>query len=142
MKTDEKAKVLPEPSDEFKDAFTHTGSVVIDCELCGRTYFGREMLTTGDSTDAKEYETLKKKAEKEPDKYIELSDSISWGTIMTLEGEPKQAVVDCKCHGLAAYEKLFWNNRYIIAHYLRERSQNEAKAANEQKKELSDTLTE
>jgi len=135
MGTNKKAKVLPEPSDDFKEAVTNSGSVAIDCELCGRTYFCSEMLHTGDSEDAKHYENLLKKAKEEPDKYIELSDYISWGTI-----DGKQAVIDCKCHELTKYENIIWAHRFIIANYLQNRSQREAKAANQQAKALSDIL--
>jgi len=130
-------KTLPAPSEEFKVAVLHGGSVSVLCELCGRQYFSSEMLHTGDEEDAKWYEKYKKLAKKEPDKYIEVSDSMSWGNI-----DEKQAVVDCKCHGLAKYENFIWANRFVIANYLKARSQKEAATASRQAKALSDVLAE
>ena len=52
----------------------------------------------------------------------------------------KQAVIDCKCHGLTKYENLIWNHRFIIANYLKERSKKEADNANRQAKTLDKIL--
>lgn len=131
------AKTLPAPSEEFKVAVIHSGSVSILCELCGRQYFSSEMLHTGDEEDARYYEEYQKLAKKKPDKYVEVSDSISWGNM-----DGKQAVVDCKCGKLIKYENFIWANRFVIAKYLKARSQKEAATASRQAKALSDVLVE
>jgi len=37
-----KRKIISEPSEEFLEAICHSGSLVIDCEFCGRTHFGNK----------------------------------------------------------------------------------------------------
>lgn len=116
-------------SDEFADAVCDSGSIVIDCELCGRTHFNDE---TG-SFEEGEYEELCKNAEKEPDKYVQYRDeSVHWGRI-----DGRQAVIDCPCDGLEKYEKFIWNNRYVIAKYLKARAVREKEDSDRQLEALN-----
>lgn len=50
-------------SDEFYHAFCHSGSLVISCQYCGRTFFGDYGGYEG------ELEQLEAKAKATPDKY-------------------------------------------------------------------------
>lgn len=105
---------LPAPSELFLSAIRSAGSIVIDCELCGRTHFGDGR---GDYEEG-EYERLLAKAKTEPDKYIQHHDDdmVSYGYL-----QGKQAVLDCPCHELTRYEKFIWAHRWLIASYFRAR---------------------
>jgi hypothetical protein len=105
-----------EPSDEFVRAFMHSGSIVIDCELCGRTHFGTR---SPGFFDEGELDRLMKKAEADPIQYVadNTADSISWGTI-----NGKQAVAGCPCNVLTNYERFIWNHRFAIASFLSAKS--------------------
>ena len=50
---------FPEPSEEFWDSIIHASSLVIDCELCGRTHYCIDE-TEGDFEEG-ELEDLEKK---------------------------------------------------------------------------------
>ncbi len=119
-------------SEVFEDCVRSAGSLVITCELCGRTHFA----TMEEGTfDEGELEELRAKAKKEPNKYIEdpSYDSIVWGYV-----DGKQAVIGCPCNEMAKFEKLFWENRYLIARYLKKRSELHAKAAAENAKAMKE----
>jgi len=110
-------------TEDFEDAVRHAGSLVVTCELCDRTHFA----TMEEGTfDRGELEDLRAKAAKEPDKYIEdpSYDSISWGTL-----DGRQAVIGCPCNGMAKYEDFIWKNRYVIAKYLKRKSERLSKSA-------------
>jgi len=106
------------PSAEFVNAFIHSGSLVISCELCGREHFA--CYEKGWYEEG-ELERLRKKAAENPDKYIEddSSDSIGWGTIAG-----KQFVWDCPClpETMRRYEDFVVECRYAILKYLRARA--------------------
>ena len=112
--------MITKPSDEFIQAFCHTGSCCILCELCGTTIF-----TTWDEgcfDSMEEIEDLKKKAKEQPLKYQEMSNvsSICFGVI-----DGKQCVPDHsdKCdEKIAKHEQWILNHRYIIADYLNARA--------------------
>jgi hypothetical protein len=105
---------IPEPSDVFINSVRHSGSLVINCELCGRVHFGDG---SGDY-DPGELEDLQIKATAEPEKYIQHfdDDMVSWGMM-----DGKQAVIGCPCNKLTLYERFIWNHRNVIAKYLRDR---------------------
>lgn len=96
-------------SDEFFDALHHDGGLCRDCQ-CGRTHFAS--WDTGWETG--ELEDLQAKAEREPDKYIEHSNTSV--TVAHLGG--KEYVYECPCEGLVPYEKFIWNHREEILDYL------------------------
>ena len=130
-----KQKPLKSPSKEFTDAIRHAGSLVITCEFCGRTYF----CTWGHGDYEKgELEELKKQAEEEPDKYIEVfdDDAASWGHI-----DGKQFVIGCPCNGARKYEDWILSHRYIIAEYFKYRAQRLKKEL-EQQVGLSEAIYE
>lgn len=109
-------------SELFENCVRDSGSIVITCELCGRTHFSDEDAGTFEEG---EYEALVEKAKKNPDKYIGPSgDMVSWGTI-----DGKQAVIGCPCNGLARYEEFIWRNQYVIAEYLKRRAKERLEAA-------------
>ena len=117
------------PSEFFEDAVMEGGTIVATCDFCGREHFA-----TGDTScyDKGELELLKKRAKKEPDRYIEHpeSDSIGIGTI-----NERQAVIGCSCDGLANWEEWILSNRFVIAKYLKAWSKNQLERA---QKEVTD----
>ena len=111
-----KPKPLKPPSKEFIDAIRHAGSLVITCEFCDRTYF----CTWGNGDyEEGELEELRKQAEKDPDKYIEIhdDDATSWGHI-----DGKQFVINCPCNSARKYEDWILDHRWVIAEYFKNRA--------------------
>jgi len=104
------------------------GSIVGDCELCGRTYFDP---CDGGYEDG-ELEELERKAKKEPDKYVPCDGGVSLGSIAG-----NQVVLDCDCPGLANYENFIWNDRFKIAEYLKARLKNNLEKAQAESETLS-----
>lgn len=120
---------LKEPSEYFQNAVSDCGSLVADCDFCGRTHFA---TYNSNDFDEGELEDLRVKAEKEPDKYIEWDcSSISQGRF-----NGKQVVVHCSCNKLRAYEDWIWSHRYIIMDYFENRIQGECKSAEYEKKRI------
>jgi hypothetical protein len=116
-----KRNIPKEPSKEFEEAILHSASILVDCQLCGRTHFGSDEGALIDDLGEKEYKALLGNSEKNPDKYIQHdSDMVSWGNI-----NGKQAVIGCQCNKLSEYENLFWSHRNIIADYFSSRAQKE-----------------
>lgn len=121
-----------EPSELFKQAVLHSGSCHISCELCDRTHFSTD---TSFDWEEGELESLLEKAEAEPDMYINHgNDSPSWGFF-----NDKQAVVDCPCNKLKGYEDFIWDNRHVIAKYLKARA-NEIRLDAIRQAEAMDTI--
>ena len=120
---------LQKPSREFEEAVIHSGSILIDCQLCGRTHYGSNEDALIEDLSEKEYKRLLIDSEKNPDRYVQHdAETISWGDI-----NGKQAVIGCQCNKLFGYENLFWNHRYIIADYFSSRAQKELKIAKDTK---------
>ncbi len=117
-------KELPEPSEEFKLAVRVAGSISIDCELCGRTHFTD--YSPNDFEEEGELKELMRRHKRNPDKYVLYTniDSIEWGYI-----DGKQAVIDCPCHQLSKYERVFWNSKFIISDYFTARAKKELEQA-------------
>jgi len=111
------------PSELFERVIINAGSLVIDCELCGRTHFAT--MESGIYGEG-ELEELLEKAKNNPEKYIQdpSYDMISWGTI-----DGKQAVIGCPCNGLRKYEDFIWHNRTVILEYLERRTAETLKRA-------------
>jgi hypothetical protein len=98
------------------DAVITTGSIVIDCGLCGRVHFASDERT---SFEEGELEELREQAKKEPDRYFEHQCcSIQWGYFNGV-----QVVYDCPCHKARRFEELIWDNRYAILKFLDTRSE-------------------
>jgi len=117
------------PSKEFEEAIIHSGSILIDCHLCGRTHFGDNEDALIEDLGEKEYKELLKDSKKNPDKYVQHdTEMVSWGNV-----NGKQAVLGCQCNGLSIYENLFWSHRYIIADYFSSRAGKELKEAKDTK---------
>jgi hypothetical protein len=57
------------PSEMFTDCISFMGTNVATCELCGRTIFGSDAVY--DDSEGDTIETLRAKAEAEPDRFIE-----------------------------------------------------------------------
>jgi len=113
----------PPPSDDFMDAVTSGGSIVADCELCGRTVF-EDDERAGD-WELGELERLRENADKEPDKYVGFTDrSVGTGHI-----DGKQVVTNCLCNGLRRFENFIWSHRHIIADYVAKRARRIAESA-------------
>lgn len=132
----EKYKPLPEPSEEFKLAVRHAGSISVDCELCGRIHFGNDENALEESYGKGYYQKLLRNNKKDPDKYVYHADEdmVPWGRI-----DGKQAVIDCKCNQLSKYEKFLWNHRHLIANYFEARAKKMIEHA-KSNKDLSNKL--
>lgn len=113
------------PSELFERVIRSAGSLVVDCELCGRTHFA----TLEENTfNEGELARLRERAKKHPERYIEETgyDSIAWGYI-----DGRQAVIGCPCNKLSEYENLFWNNRTRILEYFERRAKERLESAQE-----------
>lgn len=104
---------------EIIDGICNTSSLTIECEFCGRVYFGR-----GGDYDPGEYEELCERAELNPEMYIESDDYIPWGHI-----NGNQYVYKCDCNGPRRVENFIWSHRGIIAKYLQLRARGELEQA-------------
>jgi len=122
-------------SEEFYNAAITAGSLVIDCEFCGKTYFA---TAEEGIYEEGELEGLREKAKKEPEKYIEdpNNDVIHWGRI-----NGKQFVYQCCDEEIHKFENFIWDYRYMIANYIKAMSikkMNEAKFDVENADKLKD----
>ena len=108
-------------SEHFWDALIDAGSLVVECEFCGRLHFAHE----GDY-EAGELERLEANAKKTPDKYVEHFDRdvVSWGYL-----DGKQAVYNCPCESLVRWEQFIWNERDMILKYYKARMKTNSKNA-------------
>lgn len=124
-----KKNKLAKPSKEFEEAVIHSGSILIDCQLCGRTHFGNDEGALIEKLGEKEYKKLLKDSEKDPNKYVQHDgDMVSWGDI-----NGKQAVIGCQCNILSQYESFIWDHRYIIEEYFSSRAQKKLQEAKDTK---------
>jgi len=120
---------LKKPSEEFETAITHAGSIMINCQLCGRTHLGNDETAIEQSLGTKEYKSLQKEIKENPKGYIlREEEMVPWGMI-----GGKQAVIGCPCNKLSLYENLFWNSRYIIEDYFLSRTEKELSEAKDNK---------
>lgn len=129
-------KELKPPSEEFLESLRHSGSLVISCEFCDRTYFAT--WAESDYDEEEELVELREQAKKEPDKYVEWGDvsSISWGTL-----DDKQYVLDCPCNGARKWEEWILRHRWTIAEYFKSRAM-KLKEEAEREVNLSEGLSE
>jgi hypothetical protein len=101
-------------SDLFVEAFrAGVGSTDAICELCGRHVFGRGSYEEG------ELEALRKKAQEQPDKYVDWTeyDGVSLGEI-----DGKRFVLGCCPENLRKYEDWILAHRRNIVEYLKTRA--------------------
>lgn len=112
-------------SEEFWNVLCHGGSIRATCEFCGITYF----IDDPTDYDEGELEDLQAKQKLYPNKFITLEYEPSLGNI-----DGKQAVRECPCNSVRKYEDFIWDNRYLIADYLTERTKKEEKEAKENSK--------
>ena len=116
------------PSEQFELAFRGSGSLVVNCEFCGRVHFA-DSVYAGD-WESEELENLRKDATENPDQYIGWEyDSVTWGY---LNGQ--QYVHGCPCNEARRYEEFIWSHRFGIAEYLKLRSEIEQLEADQNKK--------
>ncbi len=107
---------MKKTSEHFNRAIISSSSISIDCPFCGRVHYAS--FNNEGNFEEGELEDLRKKAKKEPKKYIEHDySSIEWGYL-----DGKQYVVDCECNGARRYEDFIWNHRYLILNYLDRRN--------------------
>jgi hypothetical protein len=125
-----KGRNLQPPSEEFIQSIIHSGSIDVDCELCGRYHFGNDKVAIDEEYGDGEFEKLIKKQEENPDKFVfhHDEDMVRWGTI-----DGKQAVANCICNQLSKYENFIWNNRDLIINYLADRIKRKFEKAKEEK---------
>lgn len=113
------------PSDHFAFNVVNESGPAFDCELCDRIHFSVQ----GEHMEDGELEELLKKRKINPRKYIGHNGTIYYGKINGL-----QAVYNCPCNGLRIYEDLFWENMYLIAKYLKEKTETDLEEAQRGKK--------
>ena len=123
------SKHLDPPSDEFFRAFCNSGSLVVQCDFCKRTYFG-----TGGDYESGEREEYEKLAQEQPDKYIEVYDFTSFAIV-----DGKTYPYGCKCNGLRRYEKWFWGYRHQIIDYFSARSERELQETTQDSHNIENT---
>jgi len=127
------------PSEEFmlalEDTF-HSGTVMADCDLCGRTtYHHKEYEWAFEGDDDEDEKAFLENAEKYPEWYVCVDYSIPFGTF-----DGKQVVIGCPCNGLRKYENLFWRHSYTILKYLKNRTEKDLKDAQSNHEEVFDLL--
>ncbi len=121
-KAPKEEEILPEPSEDFLDAFSGgSAGMIVDCDFCGRVYF-----STNDNGDYEEgeLEDLRAKAEKDPDGYIEVDYFTS-----RVEVDGKTYAYGCKCNKVRRYEDWIWHNREAIVKFLKAKTEKRFKAA-------------
>ena len=96
---------MRKPPDLFMDCLVSSGSIVIDCELCGRTHFADDEMAG--TWEEGELEELRKKQLEDPNKYIGHNDSVSWGNFSGY-----QVVDGCPCGKVKKLENMVW----VIVH--------------------------
>lgn len=131
----EAKKDLRPPSEYFERALTTGGSIVMDCDFCGRTHF-EDSEGAGDWDDG-ELEGLRAKAIAQPDKYHGCNYSVCGGDV-----NGKRFVIDCPCNGVRPFEDFIWSHGEMIARYLHDRSLAEKNAAALAHKLLGEPLKE
>ena len=105
----------------FWDVVCRAGTITVECGFCGRTHF----VSDGDY-DEGELEGLREQAKASPGKFVERHecDYISCGEL-----DGVTAVYGCPCDKAARYERFIWENRLMIAGYLKRRTAEEARKA-------------
>jgi len=122
--TASKMEMIPDPSEEFLDAFSGgSAGIIVECDFCGRVYF-----STSDHGDYEEgeLESLRANAEKEPDGCIEVDYFTS-----RVEVDGKTYAYGCKCNKVRRYEDFIWLHRREILAYIKARMEKRLKAAKE-----------
>lgn len=109
---------MEQASDLFMDLVCNQGTPSATCQLCGRSHFASG---SGSYNSDEEIQRWRESAEKEPDKWCEVSeDGLAFGHINGI-----QVVYDCPCHKLRKYEDFIWSHRSLIINYIRQRTANE-----------------
>lgn len=111
-------------SDEFRDAWVHTGSIRASCDYCHRTYFNGDEINNFENGEFKE---LKQRQEEKPSYYHETDYSIN-----TVEGMNGEIIVGCYCGMDVVMENWIWRNRHDIMRYLADRIKKEFKDKKEE----------
>lgn len=125
---------LPEPSDEFMEAFSGmSAGMVVECDFCGRTYFATD--DHGDFEEG-ELEDYRERAKKEPDKWIEVSYFTS-----RIEVDGQCYARGCECNKVRRYEDWIWANRKQIATYLKAVANEKYRKAKEDSEEIDAAVT-
>jgi len=104
----------PEASELFWDVVCDRGSILIKCELCGRTHFSTDAIMY---EDRDELDSLFAQEADDPDRYVSHANDAHWGYL-----DGKQAVYECQCNNAGRYEQLIWNDRHLILRYLERRT--------------------
>lgn len=127
---------ISKPSEEFLLAIRGPASGVIDCEFCDRTHFAPD---SDFDFEKGELEKLLKKNKENPDQYVvHNTDGVEWGRLAG-----RQYVLDCQCNEASKYEKLYWNDRYLIAKYFKlktEKLENQAEESSNLAESIQNNL--
>lgn len=119
------------PSYEFQEAFIYGGSIVAECEFCGRTHFcDRE--DAGDFGEG-ELERLRDERRKDPGKVM------GWDCTGLGRGiiDGREFVECCPCQTIRRYEDFIWNHRYEIIRYILARSKRDVQRAQAEAEHLA-----
>lgn len=99
-------------SDEFYRSFMGGGALISEQCSCGRTHFCNPQISQGDFEDG-EYDNLLKLQKEDPENYIESE----YGSVSYFYIGNEIVVYDCPCGKDISYEKFFWNYRYSIMEF-------------------------
>jgi hypothetical protein len=106
----------------FMDLVCCGGTPSADCQFCGRLHFA---TGPGSCEATDEIERLRALAKESPDRYCESDDDAI--AIGVLDG--MQVVWNCPCDTLLRYEQFIWDNRVLIAKYIKARTLAELESA-------------
>lgn len=120
-------------SQEFYDAFQTGGTCRAACDGCGRVYFGSDGHWDWEHG---ELEGLLKSSKDEPDKYIDIGDTVRY---LDLGG--RIFVDECECGMARKYENFIWAHKESILRYLKVRSDQEIQAAVENRAQVGDAAS-
>jgi hypothetical protein len=116
-----------QPSDLFVECIVHSGSLIIDCGLCGVTHFAED-ASPGDWEEGELKELMAKKKLRPNDYMGWPCHSVSWGNFLGY-----QIVPGCPCRKARRLEDILWGSRRIIMEYMKKRSDNDFEVAKRQK---------
>ena len=114
------------PSELFMDLLCQSGVMISQCDLCGRTHFASGERT-GDYAEG-ELEAMRKKADTEPDRFVEHTDEDSLA-LGFLSG--RRVIWGCSCNKARDYEDFILANEDFIIRFLKARNEEAVRKSKE-----------